>query len=164
MQGLSSLLRRISRATEGIFILTAGSSFASFRQAALQPAWDVKSIMERSFLAWLLRTDPAVAALGGEHTFSVLEYMEGAVKSFDLQETVDFATEVVETFVKSCVFLPANHALPAWFRKSSATQDVTARRLQDDKHLPDRDCRGDGQCSAISAAYGACELWPALCD
>lgn len=59
-----------------------------------EPKWEVKSIMERSFLGWVLRTDPAVAALGGEHLFSVLEYAEGAIKSFDLEETVDFATQV----------------------------------------------------------------------
>eukprot|EP01052_Picozoa_sp_SAG31_P005098 SAG31_NODE_219_length_19926_cov_4.297297_11_plen_307_part_00 len=59
--------------------------------------------MERSFLTWMLRQDPAVAALGGEHTFSVIEYAEGAVKSFDLQETVDFARHVVSDFVSATV-------------------------------------------------------------
>jgi hypothetical protein len=33
------------------------------RVLAGQPAWEVRSIMERSFVAWLLRTHPRIATL-----------------------------------------------------------------------------------------------------
>ena len=39
--------------------------------------WEVGSIMERSHAVWLLRTDARVATLGGEHAFSVVEFLEG---------------------------------------------------------------------------------------
>ena len=54
-----------------------------------------------SHAVWLLRTDGRVAMLGGETVFSVVEFVEGDVKSFDLKETIDYHTHVLEEFAEA---------------------------------------------------------------
>ena len=63
--------------------------------------WEVGSIMERSHAVWLLRTDARVATLGGEHTFSVVEFLEGDLKSFDLEATIEFNDRVLKSFAEA---------------------------------------------------------------
>ena len=93
---------RSQRAFEADMAATQAALRAEGRRRAQREAgagWDrVRSIMERNFLGWLLASDDRVATLGGEHTFSVVEFAEGQVKSFDLQETVEFHREVLQSF------------------------------------------------------------------
>jgi hypothetical protein len=64
-------------------------------------SWEVASILERSHAMWLLQTDGRIATLGGETVFSVIEFVEQHVKSFDLSETVDFHRYVLQEFAEA---------------------------------------------------------------